>query len=152
MPAEFPGLRQNNRKSWEVWVLPWTPGSKVWQHHICFPHQRKCPSPLLGWCEQHLSKLKNHQCAEIQSTQIKPVRWQVAVHCWTSQHRHTNPLNHSPTEGKLPTLRSACSGGNLKSLKNGSGWRIAPKAMVSSSTKCPIPAYQLSKDRRYWLY
>lgn len=59
---------------------------------------------------------------------MKPVRWPGAAqpssaHCWTPQHRHTNPSNHSPMEGKLPAPRNACWGGDLKSLKNASGWR-----------------------------
>lgn len=128
MPAEFPGLRQNNRKAWEVWVLPWTPGSKLTAPHL-LPTSKKMPKPTFRvvWTEPSQTK-KNHHCSEIQSTQIKPVRWQVAAqprwaHCWTSQHGHSNSLNHSPREGKLLTLRKACPGGDLKSLENAPAWR-----------------------------
>lgn len=89
MPAKLPGLRQNNRKAWEVWVI-----LDSWQQSVTAPHllptSKIMPKPTF----------KNHHCSETQSTQKKPVRWQVAAqpssaHFWTPKHRHSNPLNHS---------------------------------------------------------
>lgn len=143
------------------------------QHLICFPHQRKCPSPLLGWCQQQPPKLKKtpallrnpeHLAKTSGMTNGSSVKLSPLLDTMDIPQTYWPPRIALWRMGDFPLSKMHVQ--VVTSLKNEPGWRTPgcycssvaryfrqiqcspfwPKAMLSSSAKRHIPAHQFCRQ------